>query len=460
MVDAHEVEHGRVQVVDLDRVLDGSVSEFVGGAVGPAASNAAAGKPHAEAELVVVASVRSLAERRATELATPDHEGRFEQASTLEVAEQRRDRLVDRAGVVLVALLQLPVLVPAITTDLRAGAFHESNAPLDQPAGEQAFAGVDAGRSVVALEPVLPSRLLGLVVDVGRLGHRELHAEGEFLVEDRALDAVAAGRTKAAVEGLDQTELATLSIDLLAGSDVGEDLLGRAKHGTLVGRGEEGVAEALETTRRDEAAVEDDEAGKVAILAPEAVGRPRAHGGASGEAESGVEEVVGVGVLVEGRGHRSDDQQLVGHLAHVREEIGDRRAAGATRPEFPRRAHAVAVRVELGRRLLHREGLSVSVGQDGLRIEGVHLPRTAVHVEKDDAAGPRGMVRRRKHAAGAHSVRTRIDGPRLVAERSERRETEASGQLPEHLASTRGSGLESTAVMVAFAHGDRFSRGG
>ena len=45
VVDAEEVEHGCVEIVDFDFVLDGLVSPVVGGAVGEARFDAAAGHP-------------------------------------------------------------------------------------------------------------------------------------------------------------------------------------------------------------------------------------------------------------------------------------------------------------------------------------------------------------------------------------------------------------------------------
>ena len=45
VVDAQEVQHRGVQVVDLDLVLDGVVAVVVGGAVDRAALDAAAGQP-------------------------------------------------------------------------------------------------------------------------------------------------------------------------------------------------------------------------------------------------------------------------------------------------------------------------------------------------------------------------------------------------------------------------------
>ena len=92
-----QVQHRGVQVVDVDDVLDGVVAELVGGAVGDAALDAAAGQPHREALDVVVAAV-ALGHRRAAELAAPDHERVVEHAALLQVLDQGGRGLVDLAA--------------------------------------------------------------------------------------------------------------------------------------------------------------------------------------------------------------------------------------------------------------------------------------------------------------------------------------------------------------------------
>ncbi len=81
VVDAHEVENGGVQVVDVQLVLDGAEAEVVGGADGGAGFDATARHPHREAGRIVVAAVAFLAHRRAAELTAPDDERLIEKAA-------------------------------------------------------------------------------------------------------------------------------------------------------------------------------------------------------------------------------------------------------------------------------------------------------------------------------------------------------------------------------------------
>src|SRR5579871_2110483 len=55
VVEAHQVQHRGVQVVDMHPILDRLEAEFVGGTVHGSALDPAAGQPHAETETVMVA---------------------------------------------------------------------------------------------------------------------------------------------------------------------------------------------------------------------------------------------------------------------------------------------------------------------------------------------------------------------------------------------------------------------
>lgn len=86
-----------------------------------------------------------------------------------------------------------------------------------------------------------------------------------------------------------------------------------------------------------------------------------------------MEEVIGVRVLGELRGHRADDTELVGALADVGKQVAHGQAALAVAVELPRTAEGGAVVVELDRLHRQREGPAVFTIQARLGIEGVHL---------------------------------------------------------------------------------------
>ena len=79
MVDAQQVEHGGVKVVNMHDVFDGVVPQFVGCAVRNARFDAAAGHPPRKSFNVMV-SATGLRHRRAAKFAPPYHKGVIEQA--------------------------------------------------------------------------------------------------------------------------------------------------------------------------------------------------------------------------------------------------------------------------------------------------------------------------------------------------------------------------------------------
>jgi len=94
VIDAHQVQDGGIEIVDVHRVLDDVVAELVGLAVDEPRLHAAAREPHAEVAAVVIAPEvglqRSLCERRPAELGAEDDERVVEQSALLQVAHQRR----------------------------------------------------------------------------------------------------------------------------------------------------------------------------------------------------------------------------------------------------------------------------------------------------------------------------------------------------------------------------------
>src|SRR5438046_4191108 len=60
MIEAEQMQEGGVQIVHVDLILDGAEAELVRRAVRHAATHAAAGQPHGEAPVVMVAAVAAL----------------------------------------------------------------------------------------------------------------------------------------------------------------------------------------------------------------------------------------------------------------------------------------------------------------------------------------------------------------------------------------------------------------
>jgi hypothetical protein len=75
VIEAHHVQDGRVQVVNVHLVLHGVPVEFGGGAVDVARSRAAAGHPQGETEKVVFAAVLPFGGWSAPGFASPEDQG-------------------------------------------------------------------------------------------------------------------------------------------------------------------------------------------------------------------------------------------------------------------------------------------------------------------------------------------------------------------------------------------------
>ena len=103
VVDAEAVHDRGLEVVNVDGLIDDVETEIVGGAVGHAAFDAAAGHPDGEGFTVVVAAVfvavgLALRVGRAAEFAAPDDERLIEEAAWFEVLDQCGAGLIDVEG--------------------------------------------------------------------------------------------------------------------------------------------------------------------------------------------------------------------------------------------------------------------------------------------------------------------------------------------------------------------------
>ena len=84
VIHANQVQHGGVQIVDVDFALDGLVSKLVGRPESYPALNSCPGQPEREAERIVV-TPRALGEGRPAELPRPYQERFLEKPAGLQV---------------------------------------------------------------------------------------------------------------------------------------------------------------------------------------------------------------------------------------------------------------------------------------------------------------------------------------------------------------------------------------
>src|SRR5262249_50225411 len=110
VIEAEQMQDRRLQIVDVDLVLDHFEAKLIGLAVAVAAARAAAGQPTREAIGIVVAAEHvplggaPFAEWCAAKFAAPNEKRRFEEPALLQVFDERGDWLVHRG-----ALFRQPV---------------------------------------------------------------------------------------------------------------------------------------------------------------------------------------------------------------------------------------------------------------------------------------------------------------------------------------------------------------
>ena len=113
VVEAHEVEHRGVHVVDVDLVFNAVISEVVGHTMRNAALYAASGHPHREAVASVLAAVAELSVRGASELTAPQNQRVVEQPARLQIAQQAGDRFVGDGTALGESSGDVVVVIPA-----------------------------------------------------------------------------------------------------------------------------------------------------------------------------------------------------------------------------------------------------------------------------------------------------------------------------------------------------------
>src|SRR5260370_31421466 len=101
MLDAEEIEYGRVNVMHAHRLLNRLKTKIVGSTVDRTALDGSAGQPHSEPEWIVVApsldrtaGAAHLAYRSSPELRTANHQSVFPQSTRLQIFDDGCECLI------------------------------------------------------------------------------------------------------------------------------------------------------------------------------------------------------------------------------------------------------------------------------------------------------------------------------------------------------------------------------
>lgn len=174
VVQPQQVQDGGVQVMQVNFIACGKVSEFVGRPVPLTSFDAAPGEEHGVSDIVVVTSVRALRDGRSSEFAAPDQQRVIQHAALLQVQDQGGDRLVDLHGVLAMVVSDVPVGIPFVAVRH----LQEPNARFGKPPSHQALRAEVPGSIVV--ESVHRFRGVCFVRQILDFRRRRLHSEGKF----------------------------------------------------------------------------------------------------------------------------------------------------------------------------------------------------------------------------------------------------------------------------------------
>ena len=412
VLNSHEVEESRMEVVHMHRFLDDIVAIVVGFSVADAGLRATTGEPHRETTWMVIAAVVLLGEDAlavggAAEFPAPDDKCVIKHSEALEVLDERGLRLVGVFALHADFGRQVSMLIPTAMIEL-----HEADAALGEAAGHEAVVGVGAGN--LHIRAIHVEGLGGFLREVGELWHSGLHAVGHLVLGNarQHLRVKAAARLHvvevgqliehaSTVRAVDAVRVREKENRFGSSAEVDALMFTGQKAGTPQAGGDKlRVALAL--------ADHDNKGGQVFIHASEPVADPGTEGGTTGKLESALKEGntwLVVDLLGEDRLHNAE---FFGDAGRVGVEFGN-----------PKPVLVILVFFELEKRWRDRQaGLARGHAGDALVaahgfgqflveliheprfvVENVHLRWPAVLEEVDDPLGFRREVRGAKEAA-------------------------------------------------------------
>ena len=350
---------------------------------------------------------------------------------------------------VVVAVPRLAFAVPDLD---------EADAALREAAGDEDLPRLRAGAVHVA-------DVLRLVGDVEGVGGIHLHAIAEFKGLDARFElrVVLAAALMLDIERAQKIKLLALLRGRDAGvADVLDELFDlrvfRVDVGALIDAGEKAGLPVLRLLNRVTSGAHRDKTGHVLIQAAESIRDPRTKAGPDLPGLAAIHQQQRRLVIRHIGAHGPDDADVVDRLGGFRKKLADLDATLPVFLELERRAKRAAG-LPLGREM-NRDFLAVEFRQLGLRIERIHMRRSAVHEKLDVAFDLRGKLRRfdreRIHRAGLGGART--ENARLAHDRAERERTHAHAAAMEKIAAREEKILRADGMRM-LGHGVKYYAG-
>ena len=182
MVNAHQVHHGCLEIVDVDGVFDNVVAEFIGFAVADSFFHPGSGHPDREAARMVVAAIIvggqfALRVIGAPKFSTPNHQRIIKQTPHFQVFDQRRRSLIHAFSHDFDVVGQVAVVIPALVVEL-----DEFHVFFGQLSRQQAVIRESSG--LAGFRAVHIENIIRLLAHVQRFGHGHLHPVRHFILAD------------------------------------------------------------------------------------------------------------------------------------------------------------------------------------------------------------------------------------------------------------------------------------
>jgi len=143
MIDSHQMQDGRMQVVHVNFVFDRFESEIIRGAVDSSPFNSTTCQPHRETEGIVIPSISSLSCRSSTEFPSPDDQGFLKQSAVFEIGYELSDRPVYVFTQFFILRSMFTVRVPGLSIPIVH--LHKTDTFLAEPTCHQAGLGKGTG---------------------------------------------------------------------------------------------------------------------------------------------------------------------------------------------------------------------------------------------------------------------------------------------------------------------------
>src|SRR3984957_15881417 len=139
VIEPQAIENGRLQIVDVDLILNYAEPELIRFPYDRAALDSSARHEHAVAEWMMIATavfriagIANFDHRRAPEFPAPQNQSRIEQPALLQIANERGCRSVGDVAIFLEIAIEIRMLIPTGVHQ-----HHESHTALDHPARQK-----------------------------------------------------------------------------------------------------------------------------------------------------------------------------------------------------------------------------------------------------------------------------------------------------------------------------------